>query len=147
MVGPWPQHPQFERTQLWASIASWMHLETSANIRFVFCQFSSSELHHTMVFLKASYTAKQLSDCFSSEYVGQIWILPWTEHMQFQKTLAKGPKKDCYWRYRAECKCLKLWELKPVPASAERSVIQLMAQIYGKKCRDKCSLADLTGVV
>lgn len=53
--------------------------------------------------------------------------------MQVQKDLARGPQKDCHWRYMAECKGLKLWELKPVPASAERSVIQLMAQLYGKK--------------
>lgn len=67
MVGPLPQYPHFETTQLWASAASQMHLEASMSFRFVFCQLSSSELLHTMAFLKASYTAKQLPDCFSSE--------------------------------------------------------------------------------
>lgn len=67
MVGPWPQHPHVDRTQLWASPASQMHLEASMNFRFVFCQLSSSELLHMMAFLKASYADKLLPDCFSSE--------------------------------------------------------------------------------
>lgn len=64
-----------------------------------------------------------------------------------KKYLARGPQKDCHYTYMAECEGLKLWELRPVPASAESSVIQLMAQIYGKNGWDKRSLADLAGVV
>lgn len=54
------------------------------------------------------------------------------EHKQVQKDLARDSHNGCHGRYMAECMVLKLWKLKPVPASAGRSAIQLMAQVCGK---------------